>query len=389
MVYRFGDCVLDPARRVLTRGGAEVAVEPKVFDLLMTLIDNAGAVVTKDMLVDEVWNGRIVSDSAITARIAAARRAVGDNGKAQSVIRTVARRGLEFVAPLETEGSTAAPSARDAPPAIRYTRSRTGQRLAYAVTGGGPGLPLVHVGPAMMTDLEMLWRDPSNNALFRTLGRGRRLLRYDPIGCGQSDRTDPSVDFQDIADDLKLVLDAAGIDKAAFMSFSGGAHTILRLAARYPERVDRLITVGGYVEGRDRRGAGPDPIRGLLQQAGDASNDTFTTAFLTAYFPEGPSDEVTYKTKMIQRTASAETRMRMRDAINTVSNLDVLPSIDCPALIIHARHDAVHPLSEAQRLAAGISGGELVVLETANHWPLQGNTVWEEYLRTVLAFLDR
>ena len=83
--------------RELTRGGEIVAVEPQVFDLLVHLIENRDHVVTKDDLIETVWHGRIVSESTLTSRINAARRAVGDSGKDQILIRTIARKGFRFV----------------------------------------------------------------------------------------------------------------------------------------------------------------------------------------------------------------------------------------------------------------------------------------------------
>ena len=74
-----------------------VAVEPQVFDLLVYLMQNRDRVVSKDDLIASVWRGRIVSDSTLVSRINAARRAVGDNGEDQRLIRTVQRRGIRFV----------------------------------------------------------------------------------------------------------------------------------------------------------------------------------------------------------------------------------------------------------------------------------------------------
>ena len=90
MTHTFGQCELDPERRVLRKNGRDVHVEPQVFDLLLALIDADGAVVTKDALVETVWRGLHVSDATISSRINAARKAVGDSGKAQAVIRTLA-----------------------------------------------------------------------------------------------------------------------------------------------------------------------------------------------------------------------------------------------------------------------------------------------------------
>ncbi len=97
MPFVFGDCVLDPDRRELIRGSEVVAIGPQVFDLLLHLIENRERVVSKDGLLDAVWNGRIVSESTLASHINAARKAVGDSGQEQRLIRTIARKGFRFV----------------------------------------------------------------------------------------------------------------------------------------------------------------------------------------------------------------------------------------------------------------------------------------------------
>ena len=101
MPFQFEEFVLDPDRRELRRAGALVAVEPQVFDLINYLVRNRERVVTKDDLLDAVWNGRVVSESTLTSRINAARRALGDSGDEQRLIRTVARKGVRFVGAAE------------------------------------------------------------------------------------------------------------------------------------------------------------------------------------------------------------------------------------------------------------------------------------------------
>jgi TolB-like protein len=104
VVFRFGDHVLDIERRELRCGAELVALEPQVFDLLAYLVRNRGRVVTKHDLIEAVWGGRIVSDSALTTRLNAARKAVNDSGAAQRVIRTLARKGVRFVAEVTEDG---------------------------------------------------------------------------------------------------------------------------------------------------------------------------------------------------------------------------------------------------------------------------------------------
>ena len=110
MLWTFDDCVLDLERRELRRAGAPVAVEPQVFDLLVYLIRNRAHVVSKDDLLQAVWQGRIVSDSALANRINAARAAVGDSGELQTLIRTLPRKGFRFVGNVAEEGARSVPA---------------------------------------------------------------------------------------------------------------------------------------------------------------------------------------------------------------------------------------------------------------------------------------
>lgn len=93
----FGEHLLDPDRRELARGGEPVTVGPKVFDLLMYLLRNRERVVTKDDLIGAVWDNRIISESTLTSHINAVRKAIGDTGEEQRLVRTIARKGYRFV----------------------------------------------------------------------------------------------------------------------------------------------------------------------------------------------------------------------------------------------------------------------------------------------------
>ena len=98
MKRRFADCEIDPESHEFRCAGELIKLEPQVFDLIAMLADNPGRLVSRDELVETIWNGRTVSDSTIDARIAAARRAVGDDGARQEVIETIPRRGIRLVA---------------------------------------------------------------------------------------------------------------------------------------------------------------------------------------------------------------------------------------------------------------------------------------------------
>ena len=129
--------MLDTDRRELRRGSEPIAVEPQVFDLLVYLVQNRDRVVSKDDLIASVWGGRIVSDSTLTSRINAARKAVGDSGEDQKLIRTIARKGLRFVGAVRTRPNGDEP----ATPPIRRRMNSTSSRARPCRRPTGPPSP--------------------------------------------------------------------------------------------------------------------------------------------------------------------------------------------------------------------------------------------------------
>jgi DNA-binding winged helix-turn-helix (wHTH) protein/tetratricopeptide (TPR) repeat protein len=112
LLYIFDKYVLDPDRRELRSGAALVAMEPQVFDLLVHLIRRREHVVSRDELIEQIWGGRIVSESALSTRITAVRSAIGDSGTEQRLIKTLPRKGVRFVGEVREEcrASEAAPA---------------------------------------------------------------------------------------------------------------------------------------------------------------------------------------------------------------------------------------------------------------------------------------
>ncbi|HET7804819.1 MAG TPA: winged helix-turn-helix domain-containing tetratricopeptide repeat protein [Pseudolabrys sp.] len=106
MQFVFAGCVLDGDKREFTRHSEPIAMEPQVFDLLLYLLQNCDRVVSRDDLITAVWNGRIVSESTLSTRITAARKAIGDTGEDQILIKTYPRKGIRFVGDLQTVGAS-------------------------------------------------------------------------------------------------------------------------------------------------------------------------------------------------------------------------------------------------------------------------------------------
>ena len=147
-VYRFGTCELDLVRCELRREGQRVHVAPRPFALLVHLITHPGRVISKDELLEQVWQGAAVSDEAFAYALHAARRAVGDDGSRQRVVETVPRRGLRFAARLDAEASPddTSSGSRDHAPFVGRDELLTELRSVLASTRHGVGSTVLLAG---------------------------------------------------------------------------------------------------------------------------------------------------------------------------------------------------------------------------------------------------
>ena len=144
MLYLFENFVLDTVKRELRRGADVVSVAPQVFDLLDYLIRNRERVVSKDDLITAIWEGRIVSDAALTTRLKAVRNAIGDSGDGQRLIKTLPRKGFRFVGAVREErestaGAIAGGAAEPPKPVLTLPDKPSIAVLAFANMSGDPG----------------------------------------------------------------------------------------------------------------------------------------------------------------------------------------------------------------------------------------------------------
>lgn len=165
MIYRFGACSLNTGTFELRREGSPVAIEPQVFEVLRFLIEQRSRVVSKDDLIEAVWRGRIVSDTAVSSRIKAARQAVGDSGEAQRCIQTIPKIGYRFVAEVEEDHPLAATAT--APKLADHSEALASARPSIAV------LPFAAPGGA---ELEMALAEAVPQDLVTALSRLRWLF---------------------------------------------------------------------------------------------------------------------------------------------------------------------------------------------------------------------
>src|SRR5262249_2270386 len=157
--FRFAEFEIDLGQQELRRSGEVVGIEPQVFDLLVYLVRNRDRIVTKDELIQAVWQGRIVSEAALSSRVSAARPAICDNGGGQRLIRMLQKRGFRFVGTVDDSGHSppaASEGERAAPSVVEEATSDAG-------TARAPALPLPDKPSIAVLPFENISGDPEQD----------------------------------------------------------------------------------------------------------------------------------------------------------------------------------------------------------------------------------
>ena len=384
----FGTYVIDLANFEVRQDGEKRPVEPQVFDLLAFLVRNPDRLVTKDELIDKVWNGRIVSDATLASRLKAARRAIGDDGEQQKLIRTVHGRGIRFVGKLAAAAVEVEQA--DLKQDIRFCRASDGVRLAYATVGSGPPL----VKPAnWLSHLEFDLVSPVWHHWIAGLSRDHTLIRYDKRANGLSDWDVEDLSFDALVHDLETIVDAAGVDRFPMFCLSQGCAIAIAYALRNPGRVTRMVLYGGYARGYARRGsqtveAQRVALGTLMQHGWGQDNPVFRQIFTSMFIPEGTAEHQRWFNDIQQKAASPANAYRIHKLVGEIDIRHMLPQIDVPTLVLHGREDQVVPFEEGRILASEIPGARFVPLESRNHVLLETEPAWERLLEETRAFLE-
>ena len=409
--YEFGPFRLEPTEHRLVREGCAVPLTGKAFATLCVLVEQHGALVPKQRLMDAVWPDSVVEENSLDRNISALRKALGEQVSGESFIETVPRAGYRFVAAVRelapkanggragvlTGLPTDAPTGEFTGPAggasrqqIRFCMTADKVRLAYSTTGSG--YPLVRVANCF-NHLDFEWESPIWQHYVRDLAKGHSIVRYDGRGNGISEWNVEDISFDAWVNDLGTVVDASGLGKFAILGMSQGAAVAIAYAVRYPERVSHLILCGGYSRGvnyRDRPDAlaARQALETLVEVNWGKNNPPYFQMVTNLYIPEHatPADQQFFKDLqgLSVSTANLVKFMRACDAINV---RPLLPSVSVPTIIFHSDRDRIAPPEEGRILAAEIPGAKFVPLSSANHLLLAEEPAWKVFRDEVEAFL--
>ena len=316
-----------------------------------------------------------------------------DTGEQQQSIRTVHRRGYQFVAPAAVARSrparTVVPDGASRQ-VIRFCRAEDGTRIAYATVGSGP--PLLKAAN-WMTHLDLEWTTPVWSHWLSGLARDRQLIRYDERGCGMSDWDVPSFTFDDWVDDLDTVVEAAGLDRFPLLGVSQGGAVAVAYAVRRPERVSHLILAGAYARGRlvrardddEREAAGIDLE---VARVGWGHQDPgFLRIFASQFLPDGTTQDWDDFIAFQRQTTSPANGVRFLEEFADIDVSRIAHRVQCPTLILHSRNDARVPATQASELATLIPDSQLVLLDSGNHLLTASEPAWPEFLSHLDAFV--
>jgi DNA-binding winged helix-turn-helix (wHTH) protein/pimeloyl-ACP methyl ester carboxylesterase len=397
MRFTFGTCEIDCSRRELHRNGIVTHVEPQVFNVLVHLVRHRDRVVSKDELIRAVWDGRIVSDDTLTSRVSAARRAIGDTGLEQRLIRTVTRCGFRFVGEVREEDVSPAPTAVQ-PPALRPLIPQQSVRFCeasdkvhLAVATAGRGMPLVKTAN-WLNHIEFDWESPVWSPLFSRLAAQCQLVRYDERGIGLSERDVPDFSFEAFVQDLETVVDTCGLHRFALLGISQGAPVSIAYAVRHPERVSRLLLCGGFAKGWRKRGNATEVARAeasvtLIREGWGQDNPAARQMFTSLIVPDATHEEMRWFNELERISASADTAIRLLRVIGDIDVTELLPHVAVPTLVVHSRRDARVPFEHGLMLAREIRDARFVALESKNHLILSHEPAWQCFIDAITDFL--
>ena len=396
MIYEFGEFALDTNRHELRRAGEPQHLEPQVYAVLCHLVEHHDRLVTSKELIQHVWGDRFVTPGTLNSRVKALRQALDDDGVTQRLIRTVRGRGFRLSVEVRTVADTrgasvAAAAAAAARQEILFCRAHDGVRVAYAKSGERGAPPLVK--PAnWLTHLEFDWDSPVWRHWLTEMGRGHTLIRYDVRGGGLSDHNAADLSFASWIRDLEAVVDAEQLERFSLLGISQGCAVAIAYAARHPERVDKLVLYGGYAVGRNHRNMSPQAelertlLQNLIRVGWGRDNPAFRQVFGTLFIPEGTPDQHQWFNDLA-KTMPVESALRVRETTGAIDVRQEATEVRAPALVLHARGDAMIPFEFGRQLAAHIPGARFVPLESRNHVLLETEPAWARFVEEVRGFL--
>lgn len=266
-------------------------------------------------------------------------------------------------------------------PTIRFCGATDRERLAYAVDGEGPTI----LFPAWwISHVEKDWEHDEFREFFSALAQHHRVVRYDRVGVGLSDRKRETHDMtveREVAD-LGRLIDHLELDEVTLFAISCGGPTAVTYAVRHPTRVRNIILHGSYLRGCT---IGNPEVRAAMLALVRASWGLGSKTLASIFTPDLSPDAVRRTTRMQRDAADSETAAQLLSLTYSGDVAAIAPQVGVPCLVLHRHDDSAIPFASGRELAANLPDATFTPLEGTAHAPWEGDI--RPVLDAVFAFL--
>lgn len=271
---------------------------------------------------------------------------------------------------------------------IRFCISPDNTKIAYVQTG--EGLPILKTGnwlTNLSTDLEnFIWKH-----LFNEFTKNYQLILYDQRGCGLSAREVNDFSLEAQTGDVKAVADELNLESFCLIGCSNGAASAINYAARHPEKVRRLILLNSSVGNASDEifnQLESQKIRNFLQTVKtNWENKNFQNEIAAKIFPGLTIEEISQFAELRKNSCTGETAFQTFKTFFETDITEPAKQIKCPTLIFHSMNDELVPFSKSGLLSALIPDAKLILLDSRNHFLLEDEPAWREFLSEAKSFL--
>lgn len=275
---------------------------------------------------------------------------------------------------------------------ISFCKSADGTRIAVATCGEGPViLRAAHWLSHCQYDLE----SPVWKPWLEAFSARNRYVRYDPRGCGLSDRFVADLSFDAWQTDFEAVAATIAEPRFVVLGLSQGGPIAIRFALAHPERVSHLVLINAYGQGgrararTDAERLEAETLVNFVRIGWGRENAAFCQFFTNLFIPDGTDAQHRWWGDLERMTASPEVAAELLHEMQGIDVLDLASQIRVPTLILHCRGDMRVPFNEGCKLAAAIPGARFVPLESRNHTLLPDESAWRVLHRELAAFLNQ
>jgi pimeloyl-ACP methyl ester carboxylesterase/DNA-binding CsgD family transcriptional regulator len=276
-------------------------------------------------------------------------------------------------------------------PEIRFATAADGVKLAVGSYGNGPALVRA---ATWLTHVEHDATNPLTRHWCEELSRSNRYIAYDGRGCGLSDRGPSDISAEAWLSDLETVVDAMGLVRFPLLGVSMGAPIAVAYAVKHPDRVSRLLLLGGFHRSYFSSKK-PDPRvleeADVLLKSARLGWGTGSAALRQIFVAKLMGDATAAQRQAFDErqrvTSSPEMAERYLRAMFALDVKDIAPRVACPALVFHSRGDQLIFFEQGRKLAALIPGARFVPLESKNHLPFADEPAWHTFVAEARPFL--